>query len=378
MAAGEAVDFVDTIVDDITENGLGTLLDAIQTGALSLSAIADLVGLFGTSTTLTTDPQRVATILNDIFVEGDALSITNQIDVDACCGGSSGALPAGVGSATGDPPVGYGDPDAGVTDRLCKVANWIHSELEQLFYVLYVQPPPNWYDIQGVEQYLRNYGDTSSLGSLLGGLYGSYQDLARALFGTVPDFEAIDTAWTTSQEAIICALHQSTDATDARTDVLAVLTLGTDELAFIEQTLSNNLLNHLWFSSSYIPESLFDAVVVDVDCDVCSCPAIYLYQAVARPDLGADYYQSVWSAGESRYAIRIFFGYDGAAYCGAEVSITCDNVVGRTNSLSADDFAVMSHTTQVYAHDTIPPVDVTGAHIRIHSNTNFTCRIVGV
>jgi len=173
-----------------------------------------------------------------------------------------------AGVEGGSIPAGAGAPDAGITDRKCKAAHYIVDNINYMMFGLVTNPPPDWYDIGDTDNYLRQLGDTSSFGNLLTAVYGSYQNLASAIFGGAIDYEAIYDDIVLNYDDIVCGLFGATSATDARTEFLAALTVTGDEYSFVSDMLYNNILNVLWFSVEDSEVQLTNWVTT-VDCDTC-------------------------------------------------------------------------------------------------------------
>jgi hypothetical protein len=73
---------------------LDTIFQGVTAGALSLQAIIDLIGLFGSGQTPDADTnpdlRSLTRVYNDVFVEGDAINVSCAPDVTVNCGGGGG------------------------------------------------------------------------------------------------------------------------------------------------------------------------------------------------------------------------------------------------------------------------------------------------
>ena len=237
-----------------------------------------------------------------------------------------------AGVEGGSIPAGAGAPDAGITDRKCKSAHYIIDNVNYMIFGLLTNPPPDWYDIGDTDNYLRQLGDTSSFGNLLTAVYGSYQDLASAIFGGAIDYEAIYDDIVANYEAIICALFDATSATDARADFLSQLTVTGDEYSFVADMLYNNILNTLWFAVADSETQLEDWPTT-IDCDGCLDGRCNNYLLWFGTDSGGDlsYVTSTNNTpppGDRRWVVVGFNNLSfGGAGCGPGVTLNDVTVV---------------------------------------------------
>jgi len=138
---GEVVsDAADTAI-----SGLDTIFSGMTAGALSLSAILDLIGLFKSGQTPPADDNPAlhtqVRVLNDVFVTQGAISCAPDVNVN--CGGGCGGQPmTDVGTDVTDfndgGEVEQPDPEGDPPDRFdtwedyynykCSAANWLYDQ----------------------------------------------------------------------------------------------------------------------------------------------------------------------------------------------------------------------------------------------------------
>ena len=263
-----------------------------------------------------------------------------------------------AGEEGGSIPAGAGAPDAGITDRTCKAAHYIVDNINYMMFGLVANPPPDWYDIGDTDNYLRQLGDTSSFGNLLAAVYGSYQDLASAIFGGDIDYEAIYDDIVANYEAIVCALFNATSATDARTDFLDQLNVTGDDYDFVSNLLYNNILNVLWFAvadSETQLENWVTTVDCDVDCEVeCTGTVNLLVGSFDGVSRFTSSHTGDWGGVQMSYG---YFNVDGEGQtCGPEATIS--------------EWTIISGTPDIVVYNT--------ANQLLYSGTNPTMPLLNV
>ena len=272
-----------------------------------------------------------------------------------------------AGESGGSIPVGASAPDTGITDRKCKAAHYIVDNINYMMFGLLTNPPPDWYDIGDTDNYLRQLGDTSSFGSLLTAIYGSYQSLASAIFGGDIDYEAIYDDIVANYEDLVCALYSADSATEARSNFLFALTVTGDEYSFVSDFMYNNILNVLWFGVSD-SETQLASWTTTVDCGA-TCSIEYGYWVSLGTELVEPLaeIQTVPLGFSNRYDLRVNFNwrYPPGEYAIPDgVTINSITIVsGSPSRTSGSMYLAYSTTGLIYQHASIPPSNLSNVSL---------------
>jgi len=284
---GEVVsDAADTAI-----SGLDTIFSGMTAGALSLSAILDLIGLFKSGQTPPADDNPAlhtqVRVLNDVFVTQGAVNVSCAPDVNVTCGGGCVGNPVFDGNQDinnfvdappveepdpeGDPPVGFDTWEEYYTYK-CQAANLLYDQ--------YVGTLTNWAGLAGLSGALTVVVvmgvilvTVPPLGISL--ILAALVAIAGVDIGLFATFLDIVSSLNDSKETIVCDIFSSTDTTTAN----SVLTIETDAIIDgleISETLKENFKSACsYLLSNYSAAMLFfktgDAIGYEgtIDCSEC-------------------------------------------------------------------------------------------------------------
>lgn len=202
------------------------------------------------------------------------LSLSSGGGGGGCCTPEGTKFEQDPGIEGGTPPAGSGEPDPGIVDRKCKVANQIWTFVRNLLQEL---DNNNIDDLIGVWGTLvgvlvgaiLGLSTLGPLGALFGAIVGAVLGVIARLTDVSIDLAGMVTEMDAKQDEFVCALFLSTDADQARSDALQSLTLTTLQEVLLGWILRYDVLNMLYFSNDDIPEATVDAWPATVDCDLC-------------------------------------------------------------------------------------------------------------
>lgn len=165
------------------------------------------------------------------------------------CGGGGSTPPQTPGEEGGTPPPGTGTPDP-IDDRKCKVANILIQELVAYTDNMAALGLFDWsLDYQTLGGILNSLagGFTNGLLSLTFQVGGWLTNLQNLIFSG--GFGAsIPATLSSNQEAMVCALYNSTNVVDAKTKVVTASGLTGVDASYLKTVLSTEALNMLFFS----------------------------------------------------------------------------------------------------------------------------------
>lgn len=182
-----------------------------------------------------------------VNVAAPVVNITNNCNCS--CGGGGSTPPQEPGEEGGTPPPGTGEPDP-IESRKCKVANLLVQELIAYTDNMAALGLFNWSldyaTLGGILNSLAG-GFTSGLLKLtfqVGGWLSNLQNLIfSGGFG-----QSIPATLSANEEAMVCALYNATNVSEAKSAVVAASGLGTIDSAYLESVLTTEALNMLFFS----------------------------------------------------------------------------------------------------------------------------------
>jgi len=223
-------------------NSLDTVFAGISAGALSFSAIADMIELFTSGQTPPADENPAlraqVRVLNDVFVTQGAVNVNCAPDVNVNCGGGCGGQPMTDTNTNitdfndgpeveqpdpeGDPPPGFESWGAYYTYR-CQAANWLYDQ--------YVGTLRNWGSFEGVVGII-------TLALIIGVMLlavpplglavvcGAIAALAATDIALFALFVAIADGLDAQKEDLVCGLYNATTTSEA----IAALTDASDTI----------------------------------------------------------------------------------------------------------------------------------------------------
>lgn len=191
-------------------------------------------------------------------------------DVDTTDGTEGGPLPDRVNG------VDYEAADP-IIDRKCLAANYIHQAIRGVVNELKLNRADQ-YGFAGLQFVLTLVSTVvgglilGPFGLLAGAVVGGFLAMATNLFKGSFSLTILLTAITSDEAGAVCSLFDATSASSARSAYTAHL-LGEGatsvEVAFIENVLTNTVLNLLFFAWGD-SEAAIDATTPEQDCSTCS------------------------------------------------------------------------------------------------------------
>lgn len=391
---------------DVVGTGLDTIFSGITAGALSFSAIADLVGLFKSGNEPASDenPDLRANVrvLNEVFVEGDAVNVNCSPDVIVNCGGGgnyqifdgattldqmSGSEVVNAPDPEEDPPSGFSSWEEYYT-YLCNAANYVLDNVLGTF--------SNMATLTGVSGAI-------ALGVVIGllivtvppiGIMAALAALTAiatidlALFGT---FNTLVSDLTEQREEIICGLYTATDTEVANSVIIDACStlINSYTLSEAVKTHFNNFVTAIVTNDA--TKCLFEydenaaAYNGETACDECveTCPNTYAENGTIEsetPNQQGGYTYVISSEPVSSYhEISIFFNANGVGqYCGEHVLLDflSSNPSPITKWGTDTIFRVLDQSSN-YVHFSDSPWDGNACcgRLQIISNAPFTVTV---
>lgn len=346
-----------------------------------------MTALLGTERNLRLAEQNVILTAMSEGIEGRLHAIaTKKCGCSGAC--SCGASIENVPSESGTegsltPPIPFVTIEYGPTpttpgtpeyyDRKCKAANRIHTDL-----VNYITHLDNINIVdQSVEFMFTSLsallGITSSwpiIGTVMGVISGWLISLQSALAETGVDLSGLVTALNNNAEDLICALYNSTSATEALTsytDILSTAGIPAIDIAIVETALTPDVLNYLHFQNDGYVEAVLSEYTPPYACD-CGCED-YLWPNTNDITPGTHDWTSEWDGIEYKILVKL---------CIPDAfSIRFNSITGYTDLPGHTDWRLFSpeydwqwdnSDGDVYnSPDTPPPLGVT------YNNVNTVC-----
>lgn len=202
-----------------------------------------------------------------VNVEAPNVTVTPQITVNCSCGCGGGSTPPQTpGEEGGTPPPGTGEP-SGIDERKCKVANILIQELISYTNNMDSLGLFSWsldyLTLGGILNSIAN-GFSSGLLKLTFQVGGWLTNLQNLIFSGGLGSQIPETL-SSNQDAMVCALYNSDNTTDAKNSVVAASGLSSIDSSYLELVLTTEALNMLFFS---LPgsENIISAYEGGADC----------------------------------------------------------------------------------------------------------------
>jgi hypothetical protein len=319
---------------------------------------------------------------------------------DECVIGSDEESPDGAEG--GSPPgevlgVPYVAPDL-IADRKCIAANYIHDTVRDVVIELDNKDADD-YAFAGIGFVLEIVSTVigglvaGPIGALAGAVVGSFLTMALALYKASVSLADLRTAILADEESAVCSLYNSITADGARSAYgshLLAQGASSSEVAFVQNLLSNNVTNLLFFGWGD-SEDYLSSYTATVDCSGCGSEDLpWSYSVIGGEDMGSgslarDGQQrtltSVLRPGTSYYALYLQLP-DEPPYGNRQARVV--SVSNWTNLPTSPNY-ITCHTDAggiVYLSDTSgsgdpPPSDEFGTwNIVMSSATQFTAEVI--
>jgi len=204
-----------------------------------------------------------------VNVAAPNVTINPHYTINCGCGGGGTTPPQTPGEEGGDPPPGTSEPDP-IDDRKCKVSNILIQEL-----IAYTD---NMAALNLFSWSLDYLTLGNILNSLAGGFTNGLLSLTFQVGGWLTNLQnlifsggfgaSIPATLSSNQEAMVCALYNSTNVVDAKSEVVTASGLTGADASYLETVLSTEALNMLFFS---LPgsEAIISSYTGAADCSEC-------------------------------------------------------------------------------------------------------------
>jgi hypothetical protein len=205
-----------------------------------------------------------------IVVEAPNVTVRPNITVNCGCGGGGSTPPQTPGEEGGTPPPGTEEPSE-IELRKCKVATILIQELiaytDNMAALGLFDWSLDYLTLGGILNSIAN-GFTSGLLKLTFQVGGWLTNLQNLIFSG--GFGAsIPATLSSNQEAMVCALYNSENVVDAKSEVVTASGLTGADASYLELILTTETLNMLFFS---LPgsEEIISSYAGTADCSGCN------------------------------------------------------------------------------------------------------------
>jgi len=276
-------------VANVAVGALDTVFSGMTAGALSLSAILDLIALYRSGNDPASDDNPAlrasVRVLNEVFIDQGAVNVNCAPDVNISCGSSCGSVPDGGSDITSvldsddvaqddpetDPPPDGFDTWEDFFNYKCSAANWLIDQ--------YIGTLNNWATFEGVTGAISAIAVLSLLLVTVPaiGVYvcvAAIAAIAAADFSLFANFFSIATHLESVKEDIVCDLYASTSTEEASTIITSYVNDYIDTQEWLEST-TNNFKAACAFLYNEATKVLFElddrasGYEGDIDCSVC-------------------------------------------------------------------------------------------------------------
>jgi hypothetical protein len=246
-------------------SGLKELVSVIETRSIAETTAANT-----RVDDLITAVEALTVGAGTIVVEAPNVTVRPNITVNCGCAGAGGSVaPQSPGEEGGTPPPGTTAPDA-IDERKCKAATILIQDL-----IAYT----NGMSALGLFNWTLDY---STLASILNGSMSQFNSGLLGIVAQVGGFLSaiqnlvfsgtftadIPSVLSANQDAMVCALYNAQNVTDAKSEALAASGLTGFDANWVDTILTTNALNMLFFASGE-SESIISAYAGTADCGGC-------------------------------------------------------------------------------------------------------------